>query len=219
MLPRKPAASGTVVDMTMSSCHEKLPPMRPHVVLLAALSATSLLALAQPTVPLDPPWMLSSEQKSRFEAGQEENGVRRGSLAKYVRAKSTATTGDWATLMQVFSAADYRGKRLHFQAQVRTENVTGWTGLWMRVDCATRYSCAFYNSQDKPMRGTNGWTPRSVTLDVPADAKSISFGVITGSSGTTWIDELKMNAVGTEVAVDSMPSREDEIEMRTKPSL
>jgi hypothetical protein len=89
----------------------------------------------------------------------------------------------------------------------------------MRVDCAERRSCAFYNSQDKPMSGTNGWTLRSVTLDVPADARSISFGVITGSSGTTWIDDLKMEAVDTRVAVDSLPSKAQEIELRTKPSL
>ncbi|WP_426341956.1 transcriptional regulator [Pseudoduganella sp. S-14] len=192
--------------------------MKFHLILLAAFSSTALLALAQPTIPLDPPWMLSSETRNRFEAGQETKGFHRDSHAKYVRATS-AKAGDWATLMQVFSAADYRGKRLRFQAQVRTEDVTGWTGLWMRVDCEEKRSCAFYNSQDKPMHGTNGWTLRSVTLDVPADAKSISFGVITGSSGTTWIDDLKMEAVGKEVAVDSLPSHEEEVELRTKPSL
>jgi hypothetical protein len=192
--------------------------MKLHVVFFAALSATALLALAQPIIPLDPPWMLSSENRSKFEAGQDANGFRRDSHAKFVRGKSTRAE-DWATLMQSFSAAEYRGKRLRFQAQVRTEEVVGWSGLWMRVDCAERRSCAFYNSQDKPMSGTNGWTLRSVTLDVPADARSISFGVITGSSGTTWIDDLKMEAVDTRVAVDALPSRAQEIELRTKPSL
>lgn len=193
--------------------------MKFQVVLLAALSATALLALAEPNIPLDPPWMLSSESRSKYEAGQEAKGYRPDSYAKYIRAKPSATTGDWATLMQVFSAAEYRGKRLRFKAQVRTEGITGWTGLWMRVDCAGEHSCAFYNSQDQPMQGTNAWTLRSVTLDVPENAKSISFGVITGSSGTTWIDDLKMEAVGADVAVDTMPDRDEEIELRTKPSL
>lgn len=192
--------------------------MRAPVVLLAAIGAPALLALANPIIAVEPPWVMAGESPRSFEAGKDPNGFTRGSSAKYIRAKSPATK-EWATLMQTFSAAEYRGKRVRFQAQVRTEEVKGWSGLWMRVDCTAKYGCAFYNSEDKPMRGTNGWTLRSVTLDVPLDAKEISFGVISGGGGTSWIDDLRMEVVGDYVAVDVQPGDPDENQLATKPSL
>lgn len=191
--------------------------MRAPVVLLAAIGAPALLALANPVIAVDPPWGLAGESPRSFEAGKDPNGFQRGSSAKYIRAKSPATK-EWATLMQTFSAVEYRGKRVRFQAQVRTEEVKGWSGLWMRVDCASEFSCAFYNNQDKPMRGTNGWTLRSVTLDVPQDAKEISFGVTNVGGGTSWIDDLKVEVVGDDVAVDIQPVGSEENELATKPS-
>lgn len=192
--------------------------MRAPVVLLAAIGAPALLALANPVIAIDPPWQLSGESPRNFEVGQDPNGFKRGSSARYIRAKSPATK-DWATLMQAISAVEYRGKRVRFQAQVRTEEIKGWTGLWMRVDCASKFGCAFYNNQDKPLRGSNGWTLRSVTLDVPQDAKEINFGVISGGGGTSWIDDLKFEVVGDDVAVDRQPEGLAEEELATKPSL
>ncbi len=218
MLPRKSAASGRVADMTMSSCHEKLPPMKPHVVLLAALSAISLLALAQPTAHLDPAWTLGSEG-GKHEAGVADFGFARGGNAKFLRSNHKTGDKDWASLAQGFNAAQYRGKRLRFQAQVRTEGITDWSGLWMRVDCQGDRSCSFYNSEDKPLVGTQDWQLRSVTLDVPDNARMIVFGVIASGRGTVWIDELKFDVVGDDVPADILPSREEIMQRRSKPSL
>jgi hypothetical protein len=191
--------------------------MKPHVVLLAALSAKSLLALAQPSLQLDSAWHVNSESR-QYEGGVADDGYARGGHAKYLRSDK-AKDRDWGTLMQSFSAAQYRGKRLRFEAQVRTEGVTDWSGLWMRVDCEGQYSCSFYNSMDKPIKGTRDWQLRSVTLEVPQNAQSISFGVIAAGKGTVWIDELKMNAVGNNVPVDAMPARENGFKLRPGPSL
>lgn len=191
--------------------------MKPHVVLLAALSAVSLLALAQPSLPLDPAWQVSSDSR-KFEAGVADFGYARDSHAKYLRGEK-ATDKEWGTLMQTISAAQYRGKRLRFQAQVRTEGITDWSGLWMRVDCEGAYSCAFYNSQDKPIKGTHNWHPRSVTLEVPESARAISFGVIASGRGTVWIDDLKMEAVASSVPVDTLPPRDDVTQLPSRPSL
>lgn len=217
MLPRLPAASGKVAGMTMSSCHEKLQPMKPHVVLLAALSAISLLALAQPTSQLDPSWTVGSEHNN-YEGGVADFGFARGGNAKFIRA-NMAGERDWGSLAQGFNATQYRGKRVRFQAQVRTEGITDWSGLWMRVDCQGDRACSFYNSQDKPIVGTNDWQLRSVTLDVPDNANIIVLGVIAAGKGTVWIDDLKVEAVGNDVPVDVQPSFEAMMERRGKPSL
>jgi hypothetical protein len=77
----------------------------------------------------------------------------------------------------------------------------------MRVDSQARHSAAFYNSQDKPIKGTTDWQERSVVLDVPQDAKAIMFGVIGSGKGAVWIDQLAFETVGPDVPVDSMQQR------------
>lgn len=211
------------IAMRQSSKHDNVvmpcenPIMKPHIVVLAAFASASLLAFAQPSGKLDSSWFKSGHDPMKYEIGAEQNGVHRGNMAKFLRARPEADDGSWASLMQVFSARDYRGKRLRFEAQVRTENVGNWAGLWMRVDDANG-PIAFYNSQDKPIKGTTGWQRRSVTLDVPPEASEIAFGAINEGKGTVWLDELKMEIVGSEVPVDKMPETETPVS-RSKPSL
>jgi hypothetical protein len=89
---------------------------------------------------------------------------------------------------------------------VKTQDVNGWAGLWMRVDNRAGRSVAFYNSYDKPIKGSTDWQERSVVLDVPQDAGGIAFGVINTGSGQVWIDRLGFEQVGQDVAVDVQKS-------------
>jgi hypothetical protein len=99
-------------------------------------------------------------------------------------------------------AERYAGQRVRFQAQVRTRDISDWTGLWMGVDSPGKPSTPFYNSQDKPIQGSTEWQVRTVTLDVPPNATSISFGVIGSGKGEVWIDDLKFETVGKDTPVD-----------------
>ena len=190
--------------------------MKPHFVISAALAAFSVLALAQPAATLPEPWMMAGESPQNYEAGVDVDGRGSGKKgAKYIRQ----VKGDgksWGTLMQYFSAADYRGKRVRFDADVRTESVGNWAGLWMRVDSPEKYSSSFYNSQDKPVKGTTAWKRRSVVLDVAADASTISIGVISAGAGATWIDNLRVEVVGKDVPVDVFPNHRP---LPSRPSL
>lgn len=190
--------------------------MKPQFVLLAALGAASLLAFAQPTAKLGEPWIVSGPVPDHYEIGVDSEGYTRGSNAKYLRAKSESEEG-WASLMQQFSANDYRGKRVRFHAMVRTRDIGKWAGLWMRVDRPGPEVSAFYNSQDKPIKGTTGWQERSVVLDVAPDASVISFGVIGAGKGTVLIDDLKIEVVGRDVPTSSMPSGQHAL--ASKPNL
>ena len=38
--------------------------------------------------------------------------------------------------MQNFAPAQYAGKRIRLSANIKTEGVTSWSGLWMRIDDA-----------------------------------------------------------------------------------
>lgn len=191
--------------------------MKPHYILLAAIAATSLYAIAAPATGLPDPWILSGNSPPLFEAGIDQSATGGTKGAKFIRR---IHDGDkqpdkaWATLMQQIAADDYRGKRVRFQARVKTQDVSDWAGLWMRVDTPTKPNFSFYNSDDKPIKGSTDWQVRDVVLDVPADASVISFGVIDGGKGEVWIDALKLDVVGANVPVDVQGSR-----LSRKPSL
>lgn len=105
----------------------------------------------------------------------------------------------FATLMQTFSAADYKGRRLRFSAAVCAEGVTCWGALWMRVDAKDGETVAFDNMLHRPIKGTSGWQKYEVVLDVPEQGEAISLGVFLDGPGQLWMADVAVEAVGLEV--------------------
>jgi hypothetical protein len=178
--------------------------MKPHYVLAAAIAATSVLALAAAPEPLPAQWHVTGKDAKKYTAGVDQADGVKG--AKFLDNTSDDGKAS-AALTQAISAQNYLGQRIRFRARVRTRDVSDWAGLWMRVDSRSRHSAAFYNSQDKPIKGTTEWQERSVVLDVPQDATMIVFGVIDSGKGRVWIDQLALDTVGQDVPVDSLQPR------------
>ncbi|WP_373990471.1 transcriptional regulator [Duganella sp. BuS-21] len=151
-------------------------------------------------------WMLSGGTQKSYEIGEDRSESVSGKAARYIRFVD-GDAGGFGTLMQKISAENYKGKRVRFQAMVKTRDVSNWAGLWMRADRSGESSSAFYNSQDKPIAGTTDWQLRSVTLDIPEDAVGLYFGVIDSGKGQVWIDQLSLDVVGMDVPVDVQPGR------------
>ena len=173
--------------------------------LLAFLSVTTSAApSAQQQLAPAGGWVVSSAQPKAYEIGEDASATARGTPSFYIRSTANHANG-FGTLMQTISANNYRGKRVRFQAMLKSRDVSNWAGLWMRVDTATTPAIAFYNSQDNPIKGSSDWQLRSVTLDVPADATTLNFGVIDAGSGQVWIDQPTLEAVGDEVPVNRQP--------------
>lgn len=178
--------------------------MKPHNAIFAALAATSIFALAaQSLAPLPAGWIVAGQSPEQYKAGVDQTQTVTGKGSKYMRSISKESSS-WGTLMQMFSAEQYRGQRVRLQARVKTKDISQWAGLWMRVDGPNGIT-AFYNSQDKPIKGSTDWQLRSVVLDVAPDAKAIALGVIQGGSGEVWMDDLKLEVVDKTVAVDNTP--------------
>jgi hypothetical protein len=83
---------------------------------------------------------------------------------------------------------------------VKSEEVAGWAGLWMRVDKGTEMA-AFDNMQNRPIRGSTAWQRYDVVLDVPKDATGISFGILLNGTGEVWLSGTKFEIVSAEVKV------------------
>jgi hypothetical protein len=106
----------------------------------------------------------------------------------------------FGTLMQMFKADHYRGKRMRFTADMRARDVAGSLCLWMRVDGERQRSLAFDNMYDRPVKGTTDWQRYDVVLDVAGEARAVAFGVLLEGRGEGWISDARFEQVGPEVA-------------------
>lgn len=120
-----------------------------------------------------------------------------------VSVSSSSNAPSFGGVNQTVSADAYRGKRLRYTAGVKTDSVAEWTGLWLRVARADGLVMAFdnMNTSSRALRGDHAWSDESIVLDVPQDAAAISFGVVLSGSGKVWIDTVRLETVGLNVAV------------------
>lgn len=101
-------------------------------------------------------------------------------------------------LVQGIRADAYRGKRLRLSGYVMTRDVADTAGLWMDVQGGGG-STGFDNMQNRPIRGTSGWTWYDVVLDVPANSAGIGFGLFLQGRGRAWVDDLHLDVVGVDI--------------------
>lgn len=146
-------------------------------------------------------WHLAGDHRDAYAIGVTDDADRAGAVA-YLASTAPAPEG-FGTLMQTFEADAFRGKRLRMTAHVRTEDVTEWAGLWVRVDGAgaTPQPLAFDNMDDRPISGTTAWAAHSVVLDVPTAAAAVSFGVLLNGPGRVLLDDVTFEEVDESVPV------------------
>jgi transglutaminase-like putative cysteine protease len=116
-----------------------------------------------------------------------------------------AAAGPFGNLVQRIDATPYQGKRLRFQAAVRTaDDGAGKARLWLRVDRAAAGGApamgAFDNMGNRPITSPQ-WNHYEIVADVAADAERISAGMMFTGPGQAWIDDASLEIVGDDVAV------------------
>jgi hypothetical protein len=116
-----------------------------------------------------------------------------------VGLEAAGTDGDFGTVMQHFQAWRYRGKRVRFCAEVRTDSVDGWAGIWMRIDDQDDRVTAFDNMAGRPIRGSTDWTEHAVVLDVAMQADLIALGLLLDGNGRAWMRRLRVETVDASV--------------------
>jgi hypothetical protein len=151
-----------------------------------------LMALAAPKG-----WFLAGMAPHDYETGVDRQVTHGGKASGFLRAK--ATPSKFGTLMQMSKPGAYRGKRVRLSAWVKAEKVAGWAGVWMRVDGEDNKSLAFDNMQNRPIKGTSGWTKYEIVLDVDDKATAIAFGILLDGAGAVWIDDIRFEVVDKNV--------------------
>ncbi|MEU4998256.1 hypothetical protein [Streptomyces sp. NPDC021622] len=146
-------------------------------------------------------WSVSGTAPEGYEFGIDLETFESGYSSSFIQAQRIPL--GFATLMQMFRADAYHGSRVRFSAALKAEAVTGWAGLWMRVDGDTRETLAFDNMEDpdRRIKGTIGWRWYSIVLDIPPQGVNIAFGIILDGPGRLWIDKTRFDVVSEEVPV------------------
>lgn len=101
----------------------------------------------------------------------------------------------------------YKGNRVQLSGYVKTENVSGWAGLWFRVDgVGQSNTLAIDNMADRAPTGTTDWQYFSLVLDIPDDVgiRAIYYGFLLAGSGKAWVDDIQFDFVVEDVPVTDM---------------
>jgi hypothetical protein len=161
-----------------------------------------------------PHWFISGEHfaaaKKQYAGATDHTIAYEGSGSGLL--ESISETAQDGTLMQVSSASTYKGKRIRFTAFLRSNEVAGRAGLWVRADDTDGTTVAFRNcyfaSAPKGfVQGTTGWKQVEISIDIPDTAMDLSFGVQMQSTGTVWIDNASIDVIGPYD-----PARADQVE-------
>src|SRR5450631_1324890 len=93
---------------------------------------------------------------------------------------------------------DFSGATVELRGFLRTEDVSGFVGLWMRED-GEAPSLAFDNMQSRQLKGTTEWKEYSITLPIHPEARQLFLGVLVAGTGKAWADDLQLLVDGKPI--------------------
>lgn len=147
-----------------------------------------------------PGWLMSGSTPEKFEYGLDKETFFQGAKSVFLKSRQVELeNGDFGTVMQQFKAANYLGKRIRFSCFVKAKDVTGWGGLWMRIDSASTNTVKFDNMQNRAIKGNLDWNCYSVVLDVPENSAIISMGILLSGDGELWLGNARLDPVDKNV--------------------
>jgi hypothetical protein len=94
---------------------------------------------------------------------------------------------------------DFAGKGIELRGFVKTKDVTGFAGLWMREDGVSEM-LEFDNMENRQLRGTTDWTEYSVTLPINPNARRLFIGFLVVGTGTAWGSEFQLRVDGRPIS-------------------
>ena len=156
--------------------------------------------------PLPPPWFVTGSRARDYEVGLLPV-TRDGHRVVQLRLRSADREPDgFGALMQSIAATRYLGRRIRFSATVRAQEVTGWAGLWLRVD-GPQGTLAIDNMENRALRQTTDWAPAAIVLDVPDIATELHFGALLSGAGAVDVTRPRFGEAGQGEAVTAVPFR------------
>jgi erythromycin esterase-like protein len=178
-----------------------------HKLIAIALLLFALGALAygsRPTaVTAEPPkgWFVAGSHPQNYDMSVDTTVKHSGRASAHIKFIAANAEG-FGTLMQMFKADDYRGKRVRMSAWMRSENADS-AQLWFRLDGAKGMQ-GFDNMGNRAVKGTSDWKKYELTLDVSAATVNVGFGAMVVGKGQAWVDDFMFEVVGQNVPSTNM---------------
>lgn len=176
----------------------------PFALLFLSVLALTLMAFTL-NDSLPDGWIKAGSDPAHYEMGVDGGTVMEGSVAAYIESLEGDAKG-FGTLMQSCSAAEFKGSKVKFTGYLKTENVSAWAGLWLRVDGREGGKpLSFDNMQDRALKGTADWTYCEIILEVPENSHTLNFGALLVGNGKIWFDALKFEKVPDDAPSTAKP--------------
>jgi len=109
-----------------------------------------------------------------------------------VLEKATAAEGQFGSLMQRCPGRLLAGKTIRLEGELRTDEVSGWAGLWLRADADDEPNLFFDNMSRRPVVGTTDWTRYVIDAPLPINTDWLNYGIVLSGSGTVYADNLRL---------------------------
>ena len=109
-----------------------------------------------------------------------------------VLSRAKATTGEFGSLMQRCPGRFLAGKTVRLEGELKSENVSGWAGLWLRADADAHPNLFFDNMSRRPVVGTTPWSRYSIDAPLPDNTDWLNYGIVLSGSGVISADNLRL---------------------------
>lgn len=107
--------------------------------------------------------------------------------------------GDFSVVMREIPI-DFTGSKIELRGHLRTQDVSQFSGLWMRED-GVDPGLEFDNMQSRRLAGSTDWAAYSIALPINPAATALSYGVLLGGTGVVWSDRPQLFVDGKPIAV------------------
>lgn len=155
-------------------------------------------------------WILTGTNPALYTMKADHEVFHTGSKSGYLGSTQPSEEGQFGTMMQVFSAKNWIGKRMKMSCFMKTKNAMK-CGAWCRIDNKNGDLLQFDNMDNRALHGTTDWNYYSIVLDVIEESAAIHFGVLLVGSGEVWIDGITFEEVDKSVPSTNISSSAEEL--------
>jgi hypothetical protein len=107
-------------------------------------------------------------------------------------SNAQAAIDEFGSMMQRFPATFLAGRSIRYDGELKTKDVTGWAGLWIRADGDEVPNLVFDNMHRRGLRGTDAWARYALEVSLPSETRWLNIGVVLSGAGTIWADDLRL---------------------------
>jgi erythromycin esterase len=134
-------------------------------------------------------WIFACSDPSSYRAGGDAPSPTYPSGLLWLSSVSNIGSGYTVGTIPV---AKYLGKRLRLTGALAAIGVDKGAEAWMVVSGPNGKLESVDYMLDRSLQGTTDWTPFTIALDVPKDARAIRFGLLLRGRGRLWATNLEV---------------------------